>query len=529
MTASREELVTRAEEAARRALTNPDAAKALAAQIRSEALAIKASQWESYVWQRPHHHPDGWVSLLAPGVCDHRCAALPTAAVPVHGWWLQRGGRGTGKTEGAAHYINDHALSPACDPRVPGGHRLTIVAPTQPDAVASCVLGPSGLQSLNPDIALTTTKEGTTVRWPNGSVARVVGAHTQQDLDRLRAWTNVCCVWIEEAAAMLHLGDVLSQVPFTLRLGETPHGVVTTTPRNRPEVRALIHGPTPDHPLPIDQATVQTWGRTQDAFRLAGPVRDALERKYAGTTLGRQELGGEELTTVEGALWIPDPVDDPAEERPAVSADRLPLGAVGWTSHTPNAPAVSADLMLPRVAIGLDPSGTADGDEAGIVVAGALGSHAYILADLSGQMTANTWATTAVQAYYDFGAEGICVERYGGDLATNTIKGVVLPDGRTGATVPILPAPTKVGKRLRAEPVQALYQQHRVHHVGIFPDLEDQQTTWVPDQDKDSPDRVDALVHVLTYLLVRAVAGSVSSPTSGPRLDQGRPARRLGR
>lgn len=526
MTSLSEELLARAENAARRAMGDPRSAAVVADQIRSQALAIKASRWAPYLWQRPHIHPPGWVSTRAPGVCDESCALLPDATIPVHGWWLQRGGRGTGKTEGAAHYIDSHALSPACDPRVPGGHRLTIVAPTQADAVASCVLGPSGLLTLNPAATLTTTREGTTVRWPNGSVARVVGAHTQADLDRLRAWTNVCCVWVEEAAAMTHLGDVLAQVPFTLRLGLSPHGVVTTTPRNRPEVRALIHGPDPDRPLPIDQAAVQTWGRTEDAHRLAVPVRAALERKYAGTTLGRQELGGEELTTVEGALWILDPTDDPSEERPAIGPDRVGIGSVGWTSHDPLAPAHTGASGLHRVAIGLDPSGTAEGDEAGIVVAGTIGSHGYVIADLSGQMSADTWARVAVQAYYDFGAEGICVERYGGDLATNTIRTVTLADGRTGATVPILPAPTKVGKRLRAEPVQALYQQHRIHHVGVLPGLEDQQTTWVPDESPDSPDRVDALVHALTFLLIRTATGNISSPVTGPRLDAGRNIRR---
>lgn len=497
-----------------------DAAVALG-QIVAAARELRALEWEPYEWQHPHLHPEGWTSERAPGVCDARCYALPPAVIPVHGYWLQRGGRGTGKTEGAAHYLNRHANGPACDPRTPGGHRLTIVAPTQADAVTSCVTGVSGIQAINPAVTITTTREGTLARWPNGALARVVGAHTDKDVDRLRAWTNVCCVWVEEAAAMVHLSDVLDQLPFTLRLGDRPHGVITTTPKNRPEVTALIEGH-PDRPT-IAPAAVQTWGRTVDAHRLHPAIRGELEAKYAGTTLGRQELGGEKITTVPGALWIMKrEADTPVtDDRPALDADRLPAGSVGWTSHNPggiSTPNVvvpdRSSITVHRTVVTLDPNAGGD-DEAGLIVLGAIGATAYVLADLSGPMSSDGWARAAVRAYFDYGAEGVAYEKGWGDLVPNTIRSVTLEDGRRGDQVPLFPMPTKVGKRLRAEPVQAVYQQHRVRHVGTFPLLEDQQTTWVPDQTADSPDRVDALVHGVTFLLIRAAAASLASPAAG--------------
>lgn len=512
----RARLLTQARQAALQVAT-PAEAEAWARRISDLALTLAAADWEPYPWQHPHNHPPGWVSERAPGVCDSRCATLPASPIPTHGYWLQRGGRGTGKTEGAAHYLNAHVTGPPCDPRVPGGHRVTIVAPTHNDAVASCVTGPSGLAAVNPLIRLSATKEGTTVRWPSGAVGRVLGAHTPADVDRFRAWTNVCCAWVEEAAAMVHLGDVIDGLPFTLRLGGTAHMVVTTTPKNRPEVRSLVEG-----------AALTTWGRTRDAHRLDPTVRAALEAKFAGTTRGRQELDGEEIADVAGALWVMNQTGlDPADERPGIDNTRVPAGSVGWVSHNPDAPTVAAPLMLPRVLVSVDPSGGGD-DEAGVGVLGAHAGHAYVLADLSGRMTSDRWARTAVRAYYDYGAEGIALEKYGGDQGTVIIRSVVLDDGRTGADVPVFYVPTKVGKRLRAEPVQAVYQQGRVHHVGLFPDLEDQMIGWVPDETKDSPDRVDWLVHGVTYLLVRASGGTAASAT-GRRIGDRPGAQRVRR
>jgi phage terminase large subunit-like protein len=537
-------------EAAALAAGTDEEAAAVAVQIEAHLLAITAARWEPYVWQRPHLHPEGWVSEAAPGknVCDHRCAVLPPAVPTVHGLWLQRGGRGTGKTEGAARYFNDHFNGPPCDPRVPGGHRGTIVAPTQADAVSSCVEGVSGLKAVNPLVVITTNREGTTVRWPNGAVGRLLGAHTSQDVDRARAWSNVCLWWLEEAAAMSYLGGLeskgkpagmLDQAPYTLRLhaeGSTapqPHMIVTTTPKNRPEVVQLL----------ARTDAVETWGRTDDAYRLDPAIRAALEAAFRGTTAGAQELDGDLIADTPGALWVTyrdDTVDGQPnpDERPGIENDRVSPLEYGWTSHLPGSviPGPGVKLME-RVIIAVDPPGGRT--EAGITVQGSIGQHGYLLADLSLAGPPDTWAKVALQAYLTYGAEGIAAEHtYGGDMVTDAIKSRVElwlaqkhlpPEDRPDDWVdwpdtlglpPIYRVPTKVGKRLRAEPVQGLAQQHRLHHVGIHPGVETEQRTWIPGETKESPNRVDAYVHGFTFLLIRGGMGRITTPSASTRRIQ---------
>ena len=525
-----------------------DEAREVALRIRTFIRKVRASRWSPYVWQRPHVHPPGWVSLRDPrlGVCDERCADLPPAAPGTHEVWVQRGGRGTGKTEGAAHYVNAHAEGPPCDPRVPGGHRFTIVGPTQPDAVSSCVTGVSGLQAINPGITVTTGREGTLVRWPNGAVGRILGAHTAQDVQRARAWTNVCLWWLEEFAAMPYAGGLvgtpgytgepgmLDQAPFTLRLRHPdspnrPHIVATTTPTGRPEVTVLLSKP-----------GVQTWGRTRDAHNLDPDVRETLEATYPpGSTIARQELDGEQVGDVAGALWVQTrhagtPDDD---DRPGIDNDRVPAGYVGWRPHgdvrelvpendeaasvlarlisllpdPPENPTVMAD----RVAIGVDPAGGAT--ENGISVVGSAHQHGYTLADLSLTGAPGTWGIMAVLAWYHYGAEGIAMERtYGGDQTDHVIATAA---AALGLPLPAaLRAPTQEGKKQRAIPVQALAQVHRLHHVGVFPRLEGEQTTWVEDETPESPNRLDAWVHAVRHLLVRAKQGTVNRPASTRRV-----------
>lgn len=520
-----------------------DEAREFANQLRAHLRGVRAAQWEPYPWQHPHVHPPGWVSQRAPGkgVCDDRCLQLPAATIGVHEAWVQRGGRGTGKTEGAAHYVNAHAEGPACDTRVPGGHRFTIVAPTQPDAVSSCVTGVSGLQAINPGITVATTKEGTIVQWPNGAVGRVLGAHEANDVNRARAWTNVCVWWLEEAAAQPHLGGMLEQAPYTLRLGQSPHMVITTTPKNRPEVVALIEGTTDPDLQHVTQARVQTWGRTEDATRLPAPVRESYERLYRGTTRGLQELDGELVGDVEGALWVQtrpllvDGLPNP-DDRPGLDNNRVPAGSVGWDPHGPLDPEafpepvraeVATVLQLlttaypiptaptitgARRAVGVDPAGGAT--ENGIGVVASAHDHGYVLADLSLQAGPDTWGKLAVLAYYYFGAEGIALERtFGGDqpdfVIATAAEALGLPQP------PLLRAATVEGKKQRAMPLVGLSQQARFHTVGRLPLLESEQTTWVEEDTKESPNRLDAMVHAARHLLVRSKPATVSSPTRG--------------
>lgn len=528
-------------------------ARAVAARLRAFARKVRAARFEPYPWQHPHVHPPGWVSQRmmgrgpdeGRGVCDDRCYDLPAVVPDVHQWWVQRGGRGGGKTDGAARYVNQHMEGPPCDPRVPGGHRMTLAAPTQPDAVASCITGPSGVQAVNPAVSVSTGKEGTLVRWPNGAVGRVLGANSADDVQRARAWTNVCLWWLEEFAAMRYAGGLagqpgyetrplglLDQAPATLRLGPRPHGVLTTTPTGRPEVGAVLDDP----------RNVQTWGRTEDAHHLPEVIRVSLEGKYPpGSSLGRQELGGERVGNVAGALWVQrrDHTMDEDDDRPGIDNDRLLPGVVTWQPAGDLAllPAEAAALLqrllasgelppipdpttspqrLQRVVLGVDPAGGAT--ENGISVVGEHAGHGYTLADLSIKAGPDTWGKRVVVAAYYFGAVGVATERtYGGDQTQHVIDSAAEALGLPSPAP--LPAPTQDGKRERAVPVQALAQVHRLHMVGVFPRLEGEQTTWVED-DAESPNRLDAWVHAHRYLLVRAKSGTVASPVSSPAAAQ---------
>ena len=284
---------------------------------------------------------------------------------------------------------------------------------------------------------------------------------------------------------------MLDQAPFTLRLRHPdspnrPHIVATTTPTGRPEVTVLLSKP-----------GVQTWGRTRDAHNLDPDVRETLEATYPpGSTIARQELDGEQVGDVAGALWVQTrhagtPDDD---DRPGIDNDRVPAGYVGWRPHgdvrelvpendeaasvlarlisllpdPPENPTVMAD----RVAIGVDPAGGAT--ENGISVVGSAHQHGYTLADLSLTGAPGTWGIMAVLAWYHYGAEGIAMERtYGGDQTDHVIATAA---AALGLPLPAaLRAPTQEGKKQRAIPVQALAQVHRLHHVGVFPRLEGEQ------------------------------------------------------
>lgn len=404
---------------------------------------------------------------------------VPPDRIETLGTWLLFGGRGTGKTEAGARYVNDHVNGPPCDPRLPGGHRVAIVAPTLGDAVDACVTGPSGIATINRSAAfLTGGVSGSRVVWPSGATARLFGAYTPEDVNRLRAGGNRCLTWMEESAAMRFLDEALEHTALGLRLGRNPHYVMTTTPRARKAIRALI----------ADEHTIVTRGRTAEAFHLDPAVRASYEKRWSGTRLGRQELDAELLDDVEGALWSHDLID-------------------GGRLQPEDAP------VCHRRVVAVDPPGShkPGGAEAGIAVVGSILGEAFLLADLSGRLSPDQWARRAVEAFREHACEAIAVETaYGGDMVVSTIRSI-------DSTIPVVRVPTKVGKRLRAEPVQALYEQGRVHHVGLFPELEDQMTSWVPDGGGPSPDRIDALVHGVTYLVVSASMAGVANPARGLR------------
>jgi phage terminase large subunit-like protein len=452
--------------------------------LESVKNAAQRAAWQPYPWQRPHAHKYG------DPPCDERCLSAPAVELAAHDMWLQFGGRGTGKTDGAAQHVADHVRGPACDPRLPGGHRVAIIAPTLGDAAESCVNGPSGLATHYPGCRIWSSAGGTFVRFPNGALAKLFGASTPEDVERLRAGGNRCLAWWEELAAWRRLEQCMEHSRYGLRIGDAPHIVASTTPKTKRPIISLLDDP----------SVTITRGRTRDAVHLDEKVRDELMRKYAGTRSGRQELDGEVLRDVEGALWTYDTID----------ASRVTSLEVHKLAE-----------MLARIVVAIDPAvtNTEDSDETGIIVAGRSArdncpicgevdrAHGFVLADYSGRYSPGGWARVALDALDEFDADAVVAEvNNGGDMVEDVLR-------TRRQSVPYREVRASRGKRVRAEPVATLYTERplsRMHHVGTFTELEDQQTSWTPDDD-DSPDRLDALVWAGTDLLVKRGGGRASA------------------
>lgn len=404
---------------------------------------------------------------------EPRWTPLPHQVPPSPGFygWLLMAGRGAGKTDACARYVHEHVMGPPCLPG-PIPHWVGIVAPTLGDAATSCYAGPSGLRVHSPEAKMTTAQGGTVIRWPNGSEAKIFGAHSPEDVERLRSGGNRCLTWLEELAAWRYLDDTWDQIRFGLRAGPRPHWVASTTPKPRALIKKLSTGG-------VDNVVV-TRATTYDNPHLPQDIREALEDAYGGTQIGRQELYAEVIDQDENALWT--------------------RGMLDTTRLRP------ADVPhLPKKSVGVDPSGGRG--EQGIIVVGksmqehfreVAGAqrpvqlaHGIVLADRTCRLSPDGWGRRAVQAAVDHEADDICVEvNFGGDMALNTIRAAA---DAMGINIPIKVVRATRGKKVRAEPVSALTEQGRWHLAGSFPELEDQLCTWYDELDW-SPDRLDAMV-----------------------------------
>lgn len=389
--------------------------------------------------------------------------ARPEQVPPEGRWrvWVYIGGRGTGKTRAGAELVSATVKRGAA-------RRVALVGPTAADVRNVMVEGESGLLNIA-DPARRPYWEPSKGRltWPNSAIATIYSADRP---DRFRgpqhdfAWCDELAAWRYPAA--------WDQLMLGLRLGKDPRVVVTTTPRPTRLVRALLADPT----------VAVTRGTTYDnRANLAPAFVQQIIRRYEGTRLGRQELLAELLDDVPGALWTHAMIDD-------ARAGRAP--------------------ELRRVVVAVDPAASSgeEADETGIIVAGKdHAGHGWVLADLSGHYTPAEWARRAVAAYREHKADRIVAEiNQGGEMVEATLR-MIDPN------VPFAAVRAARGKVVRAEPAAALYEQGRVHHLGAFPQLEDQMCAFTSDFDRRaagfSPDRVDALVWALCDLLVEPIAG----------------------
>jgi phage terminase large subunit-like protein len=365
-------------------------------------------------------------------------------------YWLILAGRGWGKSRTGAEWVRQ-AIKTA--------RYVNLIGATADDARDIMIEGESGILAICPRHERPEYKASQRkLVWPNGAISLIF---TADEPERLRGKQHAA-LWADEVAAWRY-PESWAQAKFGLRLGAKPRACITTTPKPSTLVRELI----------ADPATLVSRGTTYDnRDNLAESFFAQIIKTYEGTRLGRQELNAEILDDNPHGLW----------SRAQIDALR-----------------VKAAPELKRIVVAIDPAVTSNehSDETGIVVAGiGRDDHLYILADLSLIGTPDQWARVAVGAYRTFKADRIIAEtNNGGDMVEAVIRSVdrVVPYRKVTATR---------GKTIRAEPVAALYEQSRAHHVGSFDRLEDQMIEFDPTdmQRQKSPDRMDALVWAGTEL-----------------------------
>jgi phage terminase large subunit-like protein len=374
--------------------------------------------------------------------------------------WVMMTGRGFGKTRAGSEWAAARA-------RETPGARIALVGASLDDVAKIMVEGESGLLATartgERPTWLSTKRE---LRFPSGATAF---AYSGEKPSRLRgpehhfAWCDELAKWARPEATwdMLRLG---------LRLGERPRTLVTTTPRPIAALKRILG----------EERTAITYGRSSENVHLPDEHMDAVTALYAGTRLGRQELDGELIEDVEGALWT----------RALIEESRVGMGTV------------ASNCPLRRVVIGVDPPASAAGDACGIVVCG-LGEDdiGYVLADLSeGGLTPEGWARKVAAAAQSWGADRVVAEaNNGGEMVKAVLRGA-------SVGLPVRLVHASHSKAARAEPVFALFESGRAKLAGVFPKLEDELCGLTvaggyqgPGR---SPDRADAMIWALWALMI---------------------------
>lgn len=382
--------------------------------------------------------------------------ARPDQIAPNGDWdiWLILSGRGWGKTRTGAEWVREQVKA--------GARRIALVAETAADARDVLVEGESGLLSIYPDDEKPIYEPSKRrVTWPNGAVATLYNA---TEPDQLRGPQHDLA-WCDELAKWRYARETWDQLQFGLRLGDHPKQIVTTTPRPIELVKAIVSSQ--------EGEVVVTRGRTMDnASNLAPRFLEKIKTRYEGTRLGRQELNGEILGDMPGALWRQAQID---------------------TFRKPIAP-----NNLHRIVVAVDPAvtNTEESDEHGIIVAGVDDVMGYVIEDGSLGGTPMEWAQRTIALYHKYRADAVIVEvNQGGDMVKQTIWSV-------DPNVNVVEVRATRGKHVRAEPIAALYEQGRVSHVGQFPELEQQMCMMTSGgyEGEGSPDRLDAAVWALSDL-----------------------------
>lgn len=418
---------------------------------------------------------------------DWRFWARPEQLAPPGNWttWGMVAGRGSGKTRSGAEFVREEVEAGRA------GH-ISLIGADAGDVRDVIVEGESGIMNTAPPWFRPKYEPSKRrLTWPNGAVGSLFGAH---DPDALRG-PQSDLIWADEIAKWKYAQEAWDNAVLGNRLGKHPRRLFTTTPKPIKLVRGLMGK---DKSVPFDPASTVLAPQMSTYDNLANLAASFIEdvlKKYQGTRLGRQELMGELLLDIPGALWTLKMIED-------------------LRVSYANAP-TAEDFV--RVVVAIDPAVTNNDEtsnETGIIAAGRTqNGHIYVIRDRSGRLSAFDWATRAVKLFREQDADRIVAEvNNGGDLVEAQIRIV-------DRYVAYKDVHASRGKRKRAEPVAALYEQGLVHHIGNFDELEDQMITWVPDDatenEVDSPDRADALVWAVTELADLAPETSLPPSSSG--------------
>ena len=392
-------------------------------------------------------------------------------------WWLLLAGRGFGKTRTGAEWVVRKAKTE---------ERGALIGPTAADTRDILVEGESGILACAPATFRPVYEPSKRkLTYPNGAIQMCYSA---DEPDRLRGPQHHY-LWADELAAWRRLQYAWDMAMMGLRLGDHPRACVTTTPRPLPLIKEMLK----------DERTALTRGSTYDNLaNLAPTFRRAVVARYEGTTLGRQELDAEVLDDLPGALL----------SRAVLDRNRVES---------------CPDLVLRVVA--MDPAGTGLGDETGLV-AGGRGTDGkdYLTEDWSAKLTPREAAVRAWELFEHTHADVLVYEDNFGKGWVKEVLGKTYAErtGEPAAHAPLQEVHASAGKQLRAQPVVMRYEQGLVSHVGSLVELEDQYTTWIPEeQPTKSPDRVDAAVHLVAYLMRRYDRGAMEIVNPHTRTPKG--------
>jgi len=398
----------------------------------------------------------------------------PEQQAPEGDWaiWMYLAGRGAGKTRAAAEWVRKEAKQTTT-----GQRRFALVARTAADVRDVIVEGESGIMNVSPPSERPLYEPSKRrLTWPNGNTAT---CFTADEPDSLRG-PQFTHAWGDEVAAWRQTPDAAGMTAFDnlrvgTRLGANPKIMITTTPKRVPLLYKLL-----DEAKNTGRVVVSRGSTMDNSGNLSNAYLDAITGVYAGTRLAQQELYGEMLDSVEGALWVDELIE---QHRQSAFPANTPLRIIGVD------PSVAEN---PR-------------DECGIVVVSSSGERdlykreAWVLEDASVLGSPDVWANRVVAMARKWGCPVVAEVNQGGAMVRNAINTI-------DPSIKVLEVHSKYGKALRAEPITLAYEQGRVHHIGYLADLESQMVSWVPGEGK-SPDRVDALVHALTALLIKPPAG----------------------